>query len=244
MIHDWFTSPLPISITLLCSITLLYILCHYYRDRFPFSILDIALNYIPVLTHEFGHVFFNRLSRGRTIDLVVVATPKKRRNTGQQGYAITQSKMQSSLVITTLGGYISPPLMLIIGILLQRYGLGALFIGLYLFIFLYFTLKTSRKGVPLLIILLLAWTITLGIQSENMSQYSLIYMFIYHLLLGTLLGEVLQSSYTIIKLTFSSLHPQWDGSSLSEITRLPTILFSTFWISINIVCLYYVVHLL
>ncbi len=55
--------------------------------------LDVILNYIPVLTHEFGHVLFNKLAGGRAKDLVIVTRiPPERQQTLQQGFAITQSR--------------------------------------------------------------------------------------------------------------------------------------------------------
>ncbi|RIO77258.1 M50 family peptidase, partial [Staphylococcus haemolyticus] len=53
-----------------------------------------------------------------------------------------------------------------------------------------------------------------------------------------LLGEVLQSSWTIFKLTFQRPRPSWDGSTLSEITHIPTIIYSTIWIAINLFAIY------
>ena len=69
------------------------------------------MNYIPVLTHEFGHVLFNRLAGGRAKDLVIVTSPTERQTTLQQGYAITQSKGYLGQFITTIGGYLMPPIM-------------------------------------------------------------------------------------------------------------------------------------
>lgn len=72
------------------------------------------MNYIPVLTHEFGHVLFNRLAGGRAKDLVIVTSPTERQTTLQQGYAITQSKGYLGQFITTIGGYLMPPIMFLI----------------------------------------------------------------------------------------------------------------------------------
>lgn len=48
----------------------------------------------------------------------------------------------------------------------------------------------------------------------------------YQYILGVLLGEVLQSSWTIAKLTFQRPSPQWDGSALKELSHVP--IFSSF----------------
>ncbi|RIO46766.1 M50 family peptidase [Staphylococcus hyicus] len=239
MDQSWLISPVPISIILLIIITALYLVSHYYQRHPVFSVLDILLNYIPVLTHEFGHVLFNRLSGGRAVDFVVVVKRSERLATGQQGYAITKSRNRLGQIWTTLGGYIMPPFMLSVGLIMQSKGYGALFILFYVLIFLYFTCVTSRKWTPILIILFLSMTIYLGVQSENLTNYSLLYMLIYHFLLGTLLGEVLQSTVTIAQLTFTRPKPSCDGSALSALTHIPTIFYSSIWVILNFTSMYF-----
>ncbi|RIL77726.1 M50 family peptidase, partial [Staphylococcus equorum] len=78
----WLVSPVPISLVLLLFVTTLYLVSHYYQRQPLFSMLDIFLNYIPVLTHEFGHVLFNGLSGGRAVDFVVVVKRSERMATG------------------------------------------------------------------------------------------------------------------------------------------------------------------
>lgn len=237
--QTWLISPVPISIVLLFVVTLLYLISHYYQNRPIFSVIDIVLNYIPVLTHEFGHILFNRLSGGKAVDFVVVVKRSERKATGQQGYAITKSRSRLGQIWTTLGGYIMPPFMLSVGLILQSKGYGALFILFYILIFLYFTFVTSRKITPILIILFLCLTTYLGIQSENLTNYSFIYMLIYHFLLGTLLGEVIQSTVSIAQLTFARPKPSWDGSALSTLTHIPTLFYSSIWVILNFTSLYF-----
>ena len=237
--HTWLTSPIPIYTLLLLAITGMYLLSYYYRRHPILSMLSIAFNYLPVLTHEFGHVLFNRLSGGRVVDFVVVMTQRERQATGQQGYAVTQSKTRIGQVFTTLGGYIMPPLMLSIGLIMQNKGQGVVFILIYIAIFLYFTIVTSRKMAPIIIIVLLCGIIYLGLQSENLHNYSLIYMLVYHWLLGTLLGEVIQSSITIAQLTFTHPQPSWDGTALRDLTHVPTFCFSALWILLNGTSVYF-----
>ncbi|MCS4486492.1 M50 family metallopeptidase [Staphylococcus americanisciuri] len=237
--HTWLISPIPISTLLLLVITATYLLSYYYRSHPTLSMLSIAFNYLPVLTHEFGHVLFNRLSGGRVVDFVVVMTRKERQATGQQGYAVTQSKSRIGQTFTTLGGYIMPPLMLSIGLIMQSKGQGVIFILLYIGIFLYFTIVTSRKMAPFIIIILLCSIVYLGLQSENLQNYSFIYMLVYHWLLGTLLGETIQSSITIAQLTFTRPQPNWDGTALRDLTHVPTLCFSTLWILLNAASIYF-----
>ena len=60
----------------------------------------------------------------------------------------------------------------------------------------------------------------------------------YHFILGVLLGEILQSSWTIFNLTFQRPKPSWDGSALTEITRVPTVIYSVLWIAFNLYTVY------
>lgn len=43
----------------------------------------------------------------------------------------------------------------------------------------------------------------------------------YHFILGVLLGEVIQSSWTIVKLTFQRPKTQWDGQALLRYDTCP-----------------------
>lgn len=123
--------------------------------------------------------------------------PSEREATLQQGYAITQSKSYLGQWFTTLGGYIMPPIMLWIGIITDFYN-HQVFILLYLGIFIYFLILTSRKLSPILIIIAMSLLLYLLFQSDDLLVIHQIVSFSYHFILGVLLGEVLQSSWTIL----------------------------------------------
>ena len=101
-IQNFITTTIQLNIYLILVIGLLYLIIHYYRYKGFNAFLDIYLNYIPVLTHEFGHVLFNKLVGGKAKDLVIVTSPRERNVTSQQGYAITQSKGYLGQFITTI----------------------------------------------------------------------------------------------------------------------------------------------
>lgn len=237
-IHDFFSSTIQLNIFWVIIITLLYIVIHNYRQKYFNRFLDIYLNYIPVLTHEFGHILFNKLSNGKAKDLVIVASPSERAATSQQGYAITQSKSRTGQAITTFGGYIMPPLMLFIGVAAIKSTYPSLFIAAYLVIFIYFVILTSRKLLPTLIIIGLIILLYTLFHNENPLMMTYVVTFTYHFIIGVLLGEVLQSSWTIGRLTFSSHSVTWDGSTLKALTHIPTAIFSLIWICINLFVVY------
>lgn len=219
-------------------IGLIYIIIHTFKDKKGLGILDIVLNYIPVLTHEFGHILFNKISGGRANDLVIVAKPSERRETGQQGFAVTQSRGRLNQIITTFGGYIMPPIMLYIGFLVINYQYPSIFVTAYLLIFLYFFLITSRKALPLLITVLLAVLLFFIFQNDNQVMMVYLVSITQHFILGVLLGEVLQSSWTIGTLTFAKQKIDWDGSALKALTFIPVSVFSLMWIGLNIYIIY------
>jgi hypothetical protein len=223
-------------------IALIYVLIHSYRNKPINQILDIYLNYIPVLTHEFGHILFNKISGGKAKDLVIVSSPSERIETSQQGFAITQSKSRLGQAITTFGGYIMPPLMLFIGFWALDSQYPSLFIVAYLIIFIYFLILTSRKVLPIIIVILLFALLYFLFQSDNQLMMFYIVAITYHFILGVLLGEVIQSSWTIFKLTFSRQPTTWDGSTLKSLTYIPTFVFSVIWIAINLFTIYQLFH--
>lgn len=232
------TSHIDLQLYILIGIAICYILAHQYRAHSVLRFVDVCLNYIPVLTHEFGHILLNKISGGRAKDLVIVVSPTEREQTMQQGYAITSSASRLSQIITTLGGYIMPPLMLYIGVLTIQHNYASLFVGAYILIFIYFLILTSRKVMPLIILIILAGLLYFIFQYHQDLLTSQLISVVIHYILGVLLGEVVQSSWTILRLTFNPRVTEWDGSALRDLTHLPVIGFSALWIVINLYTLY------
>ena len=239
-LQNFITTTIQLNIYLILVIGLLYVIIHYYRNKGVNAFLDIYLNYIPVLTHEFGHVLFNKLAGGKAKDLVIVTSPRERKVTSQQGYAITQSKGYLGQFITTIGGSLMPPLMFFTGLVSIDCQFPSIFITIYLFIFIYYFFITSRKLSPLIVIILISSLLYLVFKQDHQWFIYDIVTLSYHFILGVLLGEILQSSWTIFRLTFQRPKPSWDGSALTEVTRVPTFIFSLVWILFN----FYTVYLL
>ncbi|WP_214269136.1 M50 family metallopeptidase [Staphylococcus pseudoxylosus] len=241
-LQSFFSSVIQLNLYWVVFIALIYVLIHSYRNKPINQILDIYFNYIPVLTHEFGHILFNKISGGKAKDLVIVSSPSERIETSQQGFAITQSKSRLGQAITTFGGYVMPPLMLFIGFWALDSQYPSLFITAYLIIFIYFLILTSRKVLPIIIVILLFALLYFLFQSDNQLMMFYIVAITYHFILGVLLGEVIQSSWTIFKLTFSRQPTTWDGSTLKSLTYIPTFVFSAIWIAINLFTIYQLFH--
>ncbi len=155
-LSNFFNTTIQLNIYIIVIVAACYIAIHQYRHKPVLNYLDVILNYIPVLTHEFGHVLFNKLAGGRAKDLVIVTSPRERQQTLQQGFAITQSRHLAGQWLTTIGGYFMPPIMLLIGLASSHYQIPSFFIFTYLLIFIYFLILTSRKGSPIVVITLIS----------------------------------------------------------------------------------------
>src|SRR5699024_8267290 len=88
------------------------------------------------------------------------------------------------------------------------------------------------------IVILLIFLLYCLFKSDNQLAILFVISIRQHFILGVLLGEVFQSSWTIFKLTFSSNDITWDGSTLKALTRVPTFLYSFICIVINLFTVY------
>lgn len=82
-LSNFFNTTIQLNIYIIVIVAACYIAIHQYRHKAVLNYLDVILNYIPVLTHEFGHVLFNKLAGGRAKDLVIVTSPRERQQTLQ-----------------------------------------------------------------------------------------------------------------------------------------------------------------
>ncbi|WP_337020789.1 M50 family metallopeptidase [Mammaliicoccus sciuri] len=241
---NFLSEPINLSLTMITIIALIYVFVHHRRQQPILSLIDIILGYFPILIHEMGHVIANKLSGGKPKDLVVVWRRKERMETGRQGYAVTGSKSRLNQFITTLFGYIMPPIMLILGVWLKHHTFGPIFLIILLIMFLFYVILTSMKFIPSIILVIIAVALYEVLSAPNIHDFGQIITYIYHISLGTLLGEVAQSSITIFLLTFSRSRQEWDGSQLKQLTKIPTIFFSVIWIAINVYAVMYTFNIL
>lgn len=241
---NFLSEPINLSLTMITIIALIYVFVHHRRQQPILSLIDIILGYFPILIHEMGHVIANKLSGGKPKDLVVVWRRKERMETGRQGYAVTGSKSRLNQFIMTLFGYIMPPIMLILGVWLKHHTFGPIFLIILLIMFLFYVILTSKKFIPSIILVIIALALYEVLSAPNIHDFGQIITYIYHISLGTLLGEVAQSSITIFLLTFSRSRQEWDGSQLKQLTKIPTIFFSVIWIAINVYAVMYTFNIL
>lgn len=243
-IPNFLSEPINLSLSMITIIALIYVFVHHRRQHPILSIIDIILGYFPILIHEMGHVIANKLSGGKPKDLVVVWRRKERMETGRQGYAITGSKSRLNQFITTLFGYFMPAIMLILGVWLKHHTFGPIFLIILLIMFLFYVILTSKKFIPSIILVMIAAALYEVLSAPNIHDFGQMINYIYHISLGTLLGEVAQSSITIFLLTFSRSRQEWDGSQLRQLTKIPTVFFSVIWIAINVYAVMYTFNIL
>src|SRR5699024_9430577 len=99
---------------------------------------------------------------------------------------------------------------------------------IFVFIIFVFTIfyltHTKQLWIPIAIVFILGYSIYTMYTSNN-AYMTLSIDTIYNILLGLLLGEIIQSIIITTKTLFSNGNPEWDGSSLKKLTMIPEL----FW---------------
>ncbi|WP_415843483.1 M50 family metallopeptidase [Staphylococcus gallinarum] len=222
---------------LLITITILFILFHYLRNIKLLNYISIVFSFFPVLIHELGHAFAAQIFGGKVHDIHMVITPNSQKRTGQQGYALTSSNSRISEILVTFFGYISAPLMLYLGCFLIFKNLSFLFILICLFFLIFYLFHTKQKWIPLLLILIIIYSVYTLFWSHNEQFLSTINL-VYNILLGLLLGESIQSIITTAKVNFKDKNSQWDGAILKQLTLIPSTFWWLLWSSFSIYVIY------
>ncbi|MGV3066528.1 hypothetical protein ACEE31_12505, partial [Staphylococcus simulans] len=71
LIKDILSTSITLHLYCVVLIAIAYLLVHCNRHNPSFAILAFLLNYIPVLTTAFGHIFFYKVGGGRTQKLLL-----------------------------------------------------------------------------------------------------------------------------------------------------------------------------
>lgn len=236
-------SDIKLSVILIILTAIIFIALHYFRGYPILNHLSIWLGFFPVLIHELGHAFAAQITFGQVHDIKMVLTPKKQKELGAQGYAITSSKTRIGNIITTFMGYVSSPIMLFVGVYLVNKQMSYVFILLCLFFGLFYLVHSKQKWLPLLLIVILFLSgyniifdsITFLLSSINV---------VYSILLGLLLGETIQSIIITTKVNFSEKNNNWDGALLKQKTYIPTTFWWLVWTVLSIFSMYKVFGML
>lgn len=214
----------------------IYIFLHGRRHNKIIAYLSIITGFIPILIHEIGHAVMATVTRGSVGNIYMVLTPDRQMREGRQGFAETGSRNWLSSVLITFAGYSFPPLFFIAGVFLAVHGYSIIFIGILILMFLYYLWHTSQKWLPILIIILLIIgsfsiiTSSSGFTADSINTF-------YSIILGLLLGEMIQSIIITAKINFKG-GIEWDGTAMRQLTYIPATIWWFVWAVISIWSMY------
>ena len=231
---DFLISPVTLYPWFIIGIAILYTLINI---RFQQHFLLRWIHIIPTLLHEFGHALFCQLTGGKVDDIVIVTSRYERKATGRAGYAVTRTRHAFNQFMTIIGGYLFPPLMLLTGILSLQYQQPVIFWLTLIAIFSYYFVKTSRKWLPL-IVMIVVGTFTYFMIVHPQYQYILLNDITYQLILAVLLADTVLTSITISALYFRERNQTWDGALLGQMTRCPVFIYYLLFLSVHLIALY------
>lgn len=232
----WSFSFVTISLWIVLITAGIYLFLHGRRYNGIFAQLSIIAGFIPILIHELGHAVTASVTKGRVTNIYMVLTPGRQRDEGRQGYTETASRSRLSSMLVTFAGYAFPSLMFLSGVFLAVHGYSIIFMGLLTLFFVYYLMHTSQKWLPILIIILLVFVIINMVASFSEWADTIINIG-YNIVLGLLLGEMIQSILLTSRIVFSN-DIEWDGTAMKRLTHLPVTLWWLIWSAISIWSIY------
>lgn len=209
----------------------LFIALHGQRHHPVLAQLSIITGFIPVLVHELGHAITASLTRGTVMNIYMSLTPRKQLKTGAQGTAEFVQPFRTKRIPIAFMGYASPPLVLILGVFLATQGFAIVFAGLLLLGLLYYFYHTSQKWIPILLILIIAYS---GFDMATADVSPFVINVGYSIILGLLAGESLQSIVITAQINFSRTKKPWDGVEMRKLTLIPATVWWSIWAAISI----------
>lgn len=220
-------------------VAFLYLFLHANRRNKALQQVSILLGFFPILIHEVGHALSASISGGKVHNIYMVLTPRGQEKTESQGYAVTTPRNRMSGVLIGLMGYIFPSLVYLLGIILLYNQMSVAFLFILLLLTLYYFWHTSQKWIPILLLLGLIYSVYYVFTNSiefTISMYLI--HFIYNLILGLLLGEIIQSIIITTKINFSRHKSEWDGIMLRRLTFIPATAWWLVWTATSVFTLF------
>lgn len=239
-IFEWLSrlSDIHLMIWIIILTALLFLVLHGQRDKPILKNISIILGLIPVLIHELGHALAAKMTGGKVRDIHMVLTHRGQTKKGAQGYAETAPRGRLSAIITAFTGYVFPPLMFFLGVYLITHQYSFIYVLILVFLSFFYLAHTRQLYLPLLFIVILLYTgYDLSINRIEITNWMLDSIF--NIILGLLLGEMIQSIVITAKTVFSQSHQEWDGSLLQRLTLIPGFIWFFIWMGISLGLLYY-----
>lgn len=223
-------SNIYLNFYIILTVAILYLFLHANRHNKVLQQVSILLGFFPVLIHEVGHALSASISGGKVHNIYMVLTPRGQEKTESQGYAVTTPKNRLSGVLIGLMGYMFPPFIYLLGIILLYNQMSIAFLSILLLLTLYYFWHTSQKWIPLLLLLGLIYSVYY-VYTNSIEVTISMYLihFIYNLILGLLLGEIIQSIIITTKVNFSRQKMEWDGLMLRRLTFIPATVWWFVW---------------
>lgn len=216
---------------------LVFLFMHGQRDKPILKNISIILGFIPVLIHELGHALTARLTGGKVIDIHMIMTHREQTKQGAQGYAKTIPRNRLSAILMTFMGYIMPPLIFYLGIILILNKLSVIYLLILALGVLFYLSKTRQIFIPLLMLVIILFTgYDLSIRSTSMVNDVLNIGF--NVILGLLLGEMVQSILITGKMCLSRNGSSWDGKTLFKLTFIPSFVWFFIWSGFSVFVIY------
>lgn len=217
--------------------TCLFLILHGQRNKPILKNISIYFGFIPVLVHELGHAVTARLTGGRVNNINMILTHRGQVKNGAQGYAETIPRGRVSAILTTFMGYANPPLMFFLGIYLIEKQMSVLFILVLVLFSLFYLVHTRQIFVPLIMLAILLYSgYMLSLRSSGFISVS--FDVIYNVILGLLLGEIIQSILITGQIILRGEVKQWDGKALARLTFIPAFIWFFVWCALDIFLIY------
>lgn len=237
---EWLTrlSDIHLMIWVVVLTALIFLIMHGQRDKIFLKNISIILGLIPVLIHELGHALAAKVTGGKVRDIHMVLTHRGQTKKGAQGYAETAPRGRISAIITAFMGYVFPPLMFFLGVYLITHQYSFVYVLILIFLSFFYLVHTRQLYLPLLFIVILLYTgYDLSINRIEITNRML--DIIFSVILGLLLGEVIQSIVITARTVFSQSHQEWDGSLLQRLTLVPGFVWFLIWTGVSAAFIYY-----
>jgi len=226
-------SDIQIHMWLVLTIAIIFLLLHALRRLPIISNIKIIFGFIPTLVHELGHAIASTLTGGRVNDIHIVLTKHGQEKTSSMGYVDTQPRGWLSSIITLLFGYMMPPIIYGLGFYFVSTNQSFIFVGILFILGIYYLIKSRQKWIPIIILGLLVY-LGYDLKFNDVSMISEVMFMGYSVILGLLLGEIVQSIIITAQTSFDSSDTSSDGKKLQEKTMIPKVIWFIIWLVIDI----------
>lgn len=191
------------------------------------NILINILLFFPTLIHEFGHIISTKILGGGVKDVVINLRMSEIKRTSSLGYAITSNKNKFRHSISAFWGYPFPMVMVFLYIVLLVNKWDEYWYGVIALIFIYYTIKTSKKLLPMVIVIVMLGLVYLTYKGRlNGIDFHPYVLTIPYILNGLLVGESLVSMSNMFRLIgFEG----YDANTIKNYIHIPEIITVLLW---------------